>query len=278
MAVYGRDDPALFERALASVFSNTLEPDQFVLVVDGPVPAELERVVAPLAGRSRCEVLRLPTNEGLANALNAGLERVRTEWIVRADADDLNLPHRFATLAQAAAADPSLAVVGSAILEVDPDGSALSIRRPPLSHADILSRLPVRNPFNHMAVAYRTQAVRAVGGYPGVHLMEDYALWCRLAHAGAHMRNLPEVLVHATTGAEMYRRRGGRRYIRSEFAMQRTMVDLGLKGQSTAWAHGLARSLVFALPGWVRGLFYRHFLRARADSASSDRAIRPGGA
>lgn len=274
MAVYARDDPGLFERALASVFSNTLAPDQFVLVVDGPVPADLERVIAPLASRPACQVLRLATNQGLANALNAGLERVRTAWTVRADADDFNLPQRFATLAQAAATDPSLAVVGSAILEVDPDGSALSIRRPPLSQADILSRLPLRNPFNHMAVAYRTQSVRAVGGYPGVHLMEDYALWCRLARAGARMRNLPEVLVQATTGADMYKRRGGWRYIRSEFAMQRTMVGLGLKAPGSAWMHGLARSLVFALPGWARGILYRRFLRTGAGTAPEAARVR----
>lgn len=275
MAVYARDDPGLFEQALASVFSNTLEPGQFVLVVDGPVPADLESVIASLAGRPACEVLRLERNQGLAKALNAGLERVRMGWTVRADADDINLPNRFAALAQAVAADPSLAVLGSAILEVDPDGTALSIRRPPLSQADIVSRLPLRNPFNHMAVAYRTQSVRAVGGYPSIHLMEDYALWCRLARAGAQMRNLPEVLVHATTGAEMYRRRGGWRYIRSEFAMQQTMVEMGIKGRARSWVHGAMRSIVFAMPGWARGIVYRRLLRARADAPASAQAIRP---
>lgn len=264
MAVYARDEPALFERALASVLDNTLLPDQFVLVVDGPVPAALEQVIGALAQRPTCEVMRLEDNVGLALALNAGLQRVRTEWTVRADADDLNLPHRFAALARCVAEHPNVSVLGSAILEVDRDGSALSVRRPPLSHADIQARLPLRNPFNHMAVAYRTMAVRAVGGYPPVHLMEDYALWCTLACDGVGMMNLPEVLVHATTGADMYRRRGGWRYIRSEFAMQRAMVSLGLKRPASACLHGLARGLVFALPGWARGILYRRLLRTGA--------------
>ena len=264
MAVYAKDNPALFRQAVISVLGNTLQPQQFVLVVDGPVPAELEQVIQGVFERKGGEVSRLPENRGLAHALNTGLERVRTAWTVRADADDINLPERFATLARAARREASATVLGSAILEVDRAGTPLSIRRPPLSHEEIMRQLPLRNPFNHMAVAYHTRTVLEQGGYPPVHLKEDYALWCRLARAGARFANLPQVLVHATTGADMIRRRGGWKYIRSEIEMQRLMVQQGLKGPLAAGLHGLARSSVFALPGWARSLVYRRFLRTRA--------------
>jgi hypothetical protein len=47
MAVYGKDDPKLFTKALASVFDNDLKPDHMVLVVDGPVHGAIDlRVMA----------------------------------------------------------------------------------------------------------------------------------------------------------------------------------------------------------------------------------------
>lgn len=262
MAVYGRDDAELFERALDSVWHNTLTPDQFVLVVDGPVPPALDALITAQAQRPQVQVLRLAQNQGLAKALNAGLACVRQDWTVRADADDRNGPERFARLAAEVRRDPQLDMLGSAIQEVDREQRPLALRRTPLTHDEIIRWLPYRNPFNHMAVAYRTAAVRDAGGYPAVHLKEDYALWCLLATRGAHFGNLDEVLVQATAGLEMYRRRGGWRYIRSEAQMQRLMVSLGLKGCALALAHGLARSAVFALPAAARGKVYRRLLRS----------------
>jgi len=262
MAVYARDDATLFARAVTSVFANTLPPAQFVLVVDGPVPEAIEAVIRPHEADGRIEVVRLARNVGLAHALNAGLERVTHAWVVRADADDANLPARFELQARATRDDPRLDIVGGAIREVDREGAPIAVRRTPSDHEAIVHQLPSRNPINHPAVAYRAEVARRVGGYPIVHLKEDYALWCLFAKAGARFRNLEDVLVLATAGRDMYRRRGGWRYIASEMEMQKLMVTLGLKPLSKALAHGLARSAVFALPGWARGLVYRRFLRS----------------
>ena len=96
MAVYRSDDLGLFERAVKSVYANTVRPDAFVLVVDGPVPEALHNAIMHQQAKYGLEVLYLPTNVGLARALNAGLMRVHTKWVVRADADDYNVRDRFA--------------------------------------------------------------------------------------------------------------------------------------------------------------------------------------
>lgn len=262
MAVYQGDDARLFNNALISVFENTLQPDQFVLVVDGFIPESIENVIGAYRTCGRLEVVRLASNQGLARALNAGIERVRFEWIVRADADDANLPDRFENQAAAAIADSRLDVIGGSLQEVEIDGTPIAIRRTPLFHEAIVKRLPSRNPINHPAVAYRTALVKKVGGYPQVYLKEDYALWCLFARAGARFRNLDQILVLATAGLALYRRRGGWRYIRSEIDIQALMIDLGLKSRTVGIAHGAARGLVFALPGWVRGIIYRYLLRS----------------
>ena len=263
MAVYFRDDPRLLEVAVDSVFANTLQPTQFVLVSDGPLSPELRLRLQQLQERhlGRIEVLRLQNNMGLAHALNAGLNYIKTPWIVRADADDFNLPHRFATLAELLASRPQLVLVSSAILEVDATGRSIAIRRVPASEEEIRQFVKSRNPFNHMAVAYRREAVLACGGYPNVHLKEDYALWCRMLASHTRVANTAEVLVHASAGHDMYRRRGGWKYAKAEWDLQIVMVSCGLKTRARALLDGLLRAAVFLAPAGLRGKVYEVLLR-----------------
>lgn len=261
MAVYGKDDPKLFARALASVFHNDLKPDHMVLVVDGPVPGALDRRVMAAGTDYAVEIIRLAKNESLATALNAGLAHIRTAWIVRADADDYNMPQRFRRLAELIRLNPELDLTGSAVLELERDGSPVAIRQMPSQHDDILRFIRRRNPFNHMTVACRRSLVEVCGGYPDIYCREDYALWAKMVKAGARCENLPEVLVHATAGKDMYRRRGGLRYVLAERDIQKFMVRLGLKSQLQGLLDGVARSSVFIAPVFLRRIIYETMLR-----------------
>jgi glycosyltransferase involved in cell wall biosynthesis len=265
MSVYARDSPELFRRALASSLDAPQRPEAAVLVVDGPVGAGLEAVIAAVEERPGVTLVRLPRNVGLAAALNAGLERVDTAWVLRADADDVNAADRFERQARFANEHPDVALFGGAIAEVDPtDGKVIAHRTVPLGHEEIRRRCATRNPFNHMTVAFRTEPVRAVGGYPLLHLREDYGLWALLLQQGVKTGNLSDVLVMATTGRDMYRRRGGWRYATGEWALQAHLVRCGLKAWPAACVHGALRSLVFLMPAALRGWVYERTLRQRA--------------
>jgi cellulose synthase/poly-beta-1,6-N-acetylglucosamine synthase-like glycosyltransferase len=261
MAVYCKDDPALFQKAVASVFDNDLQPDKLVLVVDGPIQSALDQQVTAVRSKYAVEVIRLATNKGLATALNVGLAHIQTAWMVRADADDYNLPQRFRRLAELVRSDPELDLAGSAILELERDGNPVAIREMPSKHDEILRFLRRRNPFNHMTIACRRSLVKTCGGYPDIYFREDYALWAKMVIAGARCANLPEVLVHATAGRDMYRRRGGLRYVLSERDIQILLVRLGLKSQMRGLIDGVVRSSVFIAPVFLRRLIYEMVLR-----------------
>jgi glycosyltransferase involved in cell wall biosynthesis len=263
MPVYQGNDAKLFERAVRSVFANTLRPDAFLLVVDGPVSSGLAATIASLETEFKLDVLRLPENQGLAGGPNAGLARVETEWVVRADADDFNLPERFERLARTVTGPAAPDLLGSAILEVERDGQVQALRRTPLTHKDIVRYARYRNPFNHMTVAFRRDLARRCGGYPQIHLKEDYALWASMLREGAVTLNLAEVLVHVTAGRDMYRRRGGLRYAHAEIELQRHLVRCRLKDPFSATLHGLLRGAVFMLPTDLRGWIYLRLLRNR---------------
>jgi hypothetical protein len=78
---------------------------------------------------------------------------------------------------------------------------------------------------------------------------------------GARARNSPEVLVIATAGRDMYRRRGGRRYALGEIALQRILIRCGLKSLPSAALDGFVRAAVFVLPARIRAFIYENFLR-----------------
>lgn len=268
MAVYAKDDPPLFRRALQSVFDNSLLPDEVWVVVDGPVPLGLEIVLGQFkqdAPVQMMHVLRLPVNQGLAHALNEGVAAISLPWIVRADADDINLPYRFERQAALLQQMPELDLQSAPILEVTKDGAPIALRAVPLTEPEIRLFARYRSPFNHMSVAFRREMVMAVGGYPLVHLKEDYALWCRLLATGARVANSSEVLVHATAGVEMYRRRGGWKYAVAEWNMQHILVECRLKNRWQAIRDGVLRSAIFLMPSSIRGWLYLHKLRAKAS-------------
>ena len=263
MALYFRDDSELFEMAVDSVFANTLSPDKFLIVVDGPLTENLENMLETLNNRyaNRFDLLRIPKNIGLAHALNLGINHIDLPWIVRADSDDFNLPNRFLKLASLLSIDSTLELIGSSILEVEPSGKPVAVREVPESEADIREFVKTRNPFNHMSVAYRRETVIECGGYPNVYLKEDYALWCRILAKNIHVANTSAILVHATAGNDMYKRRGGWSYAKAEWHMQKELVSCHLKSIPKAFVDGILRGMVFLGPVWFRGWIYERFLR-----------------
>ncbi|APC05325.1 hypothetical protein AOC10_01665 [Polynucleobacter asymbioticus] len=262
MALYHGDKPGLFEEAINSVFANSLLPDQCLVVVDGQITGVLKELTEKIKTQfPRVEFIRLPENKGLANALNMGIECVKTHWIVRADADDINLPERFEVLASTISENPNIQLLGSAILEVDQEKIPLAIREVPCTENEIRQYIKRRNPFNHMSVAYTTEVVKNCGGYPEIFLKEDYGLWAILLSQQVHMMNIKTVLVHATAGMDMFKRRGGWRYAKSEWAMQLLLVRCGLKGITSALMDGCIRATFFLLPSNLRGYLYLRALR-----------------
>lgn len=259
MAVYRRDKPDLFEKAVQSIFSNTLKPNDFILVVDGAVGADLARIILNAQNSFPIRIFWLAENQGLANALNVGLNHVRTEWVLRADADDYNLPYRFER--QLVFMKEGFDLFGSAIVEVDKDGHYLGYRVTPCNASDIRLFSKLRNPFNHMTVGFRADFAKRCGGYPNIHLKEDYGLWASMMMNGASVANSPDVLVEATAGRDMYMRRGGWKYAKAEINLQMHLVKCNIKSLFPAITHGVLRAVFFLVPGVVRGFVYEKILR-----------------
>ena len=264
MSVYAKDRPAWVRQALDSVLSNTTKPTEVVVVIDGPVSADLQVVLDEFSSKfQQIKLYPLQKNGGLGPALAYGLQQCSNELVARMDADDISLPDRFEKQLAYFTAHPDTAVLGGQIQEIDGETlQPVAIRTVPQTDAEIKRFLKTRCPFNHMTVMFKKLAVLAVGNYTPFHLMEDYYLWARLAAKGYQMANLPDIVLHARVDAALYGRRGGWKYFKSNYAISNKLCELNLISWPIhAFNTGVRFGVQVLMPNSMRSYFYRKALR-----------------
>lgn len=273
MSVYINDKPEYVDRAVQSVTKlQTLKPDEIVLVVDGPVSHKVSELIDSFekSEEYNFNVLRLAENKGLGNALRIGLEASTHEIVARMDSDDVSLPDRFEKQISYLENHPGCDIVGGQISEfVDEESNIIGERNVPCKNDDILTCLKWRNPFNHMSVMMLRSRVMAVGNYIDLYLNEDYFLWIRMAEAGYHFANLPDISVNVRVGKEMYARRGGWKYLKSQERLQRYMLQHKLIGLPRYLLNVAGRfTIQVAMPDSLRGWIYQKFFRKQQKPRS----------
>jgi GT2 family glycosyltransferase len=265
LAVYGGDDPGFLREAFtSSVQDQTRRPDQVVLVQDGPVPDALAETIAELVATSpvRVDHVALEDNVGLGPALDRGLAACDHEIVARMDADDISLPTRFEK--EVPVVEAGADIVGSGLWEFGTTAADVVGRRtPPVDPEEIRRVIRFRDPFNHPTVVYRRSAVQAAGGYTDLALMEDYLLFARMVDSGARPANLAEPLVRYRVGAGAYARRGGRQLLRSELALQRRFLQLGITTRTEYLRNVAVRGGYRLVPERARRLAYRALIANR---------------
>lgn len=266
MCVWRGDDPAWFRTSVESLLANSRLPNEIVIVVDGPVPEELDSVIAEYEKNPLFVIVRLPENRGHGEARRAGLAACQNDLVAVMDADDIASPDRFAKQLPCFEEDPSLSVVGAQITEFIGTPDNIVARRTVFEKdGDIKRDMKKRCPINMMTVVFRKSDVERAGGFIDWHCEEDYYLWLRMAEAGMRFKNLPDAVVNARVGAEMYSRRGGRAYYESEKKLQKYMLDKKIITRTRYLVNVGKRFIVQRLlPNRLRGWVFRHFARKGA--------------
>ena len=263
MCVYGKDNPEHFKIAVDSILNQTTEPDEVVLVVDGPVPGELDAIISAYEENEKFNVIRLPENVGHGEARRIGLKSCKNELVALMDADDISLPRRFEEQLEAFRKDEELVIVGSHISEfIGEESNIVSYRRVSLTDEEIKVDMKKRCPMNQVTVMFRRSAVEKVGGYIDWYCEEDYYLWLRLMLDGAKFANCDSVLVNVRTGEGMYSRRGGVPYFVSEAKLQGYMLKNKVIGIPD-YVINVAKRLIVQvlLPNKIRGFVFKKFAR-----------------
>jgi len=269
MCAYAGDSPKNFDRALRSIWNEqTVKPRQIVLVVDGPIRADLDSVIrqAEIELDGVMHVTRLLSNLGHGRARQAGLAKCSENWVAVMDADDIAVPERLEILTSVIEKEPDISVIGSALAEFKEVGDELieiGNRFYPESHTEIIAQLPWRSPIAQPTVAFRKDAVVKVGGYQHWYNNEDYYLWVRLAEAGYQFRNVPTITIRFRVSDATFKRRSGLKYWLSEARLQLYIYRSSVSGGIRPLIVGVLGRLFVQviLPNSLRTKFYSNFLR-----------------
>lgn len=266
LSVYCKESPDCLSEALESIVCQSLKPDEVVLVEDGPLPPELHAVIRQFGERyGLLKSVVNPTNLGLGLALARGVEQCSHEYVARMDTDDISLPDRFEKQVRFLDEHADVSVVGGDIAEFSgTKDHIVGVRSCPADHDDIVAYMKRRCPLNHVAVMFRRSAVLAAGNYRHCLYNEDYFLWIRMHEKGLKFANLNDCLVWVRVGEEMYKRRGGKTYYRSEAAVQRYMREKRIISRPRYLTNlGIRFVVQRVLPNSLRSLLFRKLMRSR---------------
>ncbi|HGO8262488.1 TPA: glycosyltransferase family 2 protein [Neisseria meningitidis] len=196
-----------FAQSLAAVVNQTWRNLEILIVDDGSTdgtPA-ISRRFQEQDGRIR--IISNPRNLGFIASLNIGLDELAKsggEYIVRTDADDIAAPDWIEKIVGEMEKDADIAAMGSylEILAEENNKSVLAaiarngeIWKNPLTHQEITSAFPFRNPIHNNTMIMRRSVID--GGLrfnPAYIHAEDYKFWYDVSKLG-RLANYPEALV-----------------------------------------------------------------------------------
>jgi len=183
--------------AIESILGQTYKDFELIMINDGSTDSSLSIMEKYSLTDHRIRLASREKTKGVAVSLNEGLAMARGEYIARMDADDISLPQRFEKQVVFLEGHPDIAVVGSSVLVVDPEGLPIAPRILPPTHEEIdrgLMRYLIERRMYHPTMMMRRSVVSTIGGYRKEFAAEDYDLLLRLVEI-CKLANLPEVLL-----------------------------------------------------------------------------------
>ena len=267
MSVYINEKPFFFKEALDSICNQTLLPDEIVLVQDGPLTSDLEKVIDDFVLKfiNKVKIISLPENKGLGNALSIGVLECSNDLIARMDTDDICAFNRFEKQIDFLIKNPNIDLLGTNIEEFNVfPGDLNKLRVLPKNGQKLIKFSKYRNPINHPTIMFRKEKVIAVGNYQSdILLFEDYSLFIRMIRNNAKLYNIQESLLYfrVGTGIETIRRRSGFHYLKKEWKFSLFSLKIG-HINIFEWLFYILTKLPFRmLPSSVVLFVYNKFLR-----------------
>lgn len=259
MSVYENDEAENFEIAVNSILKQTYLPSEIILIVDGPVPNDIEVLISKYEKKSIFKVCKFQYNSGLGNVLRFGCNEAKYPIIARMDSDDIAEPTRFEKQIKYLMSNPGCDVVGtygkkfSNCVNTKKFSSKL-----PITDAEIKKYMKKRCPFNHMTVMMKKSTLMKSGNYQNLYLAEDYFLWIRMYLNGAVFHNIPEVLTNIRTDKLTFLRRHGLKYFKSVASLLKLMRKNKLISFWGYYKSILVRFVYHVLiPAKLKHIFYK---------------------
>lgn len=178
--------------AVESIFRQTFADWRFVIINDGSTDDSrtyLESLQDP-----RIDLIH-QQKQGLAAALNRGIEHCHTDLVARLDSDDVALPDRLAKQVAFMNDHPEVGLVGTQFNRLGRVRAGFPSKLP-CDHATIMDALlDGQHAMCHPTIVCRTDLLRRIGGYWQHPIAQDWDMYLKMGEH-AQLANLDEVLVN----------------------------------------------------------------------------------
>ena len=174
---------AFIDATIASILAQTYRDFELIVVDDASSDATVERVAA--FGDPRIRVIRNPTNIGVANTRNVGVDAASGEYLAMNDHDDLSLPTRLERQVEFLDERRDVLLAATGIYSLR-DRKRTAEEMPPSAHHVLRWRLMTHSPVCHSSICVRLAEMRraALRYDPSCDFGDDFDLYHRTADAG----------------------------------------------------------------------------------------------
>lgn len=268
MSVYGKEKPEYLKCSINSMLNQTIAPDDFVLVEDGPLTEELYKVIATFAMENPglFNIVTLTENQGLGPALRLGVTKCKNELIARMDSDDYSKANRIEEQLKIFGRFPDYSLVGSNVYEFEYDvNTPILYSIVPETHEEILKFSKKRCPFKHPSLLYKKSAIMNAGNYANCRLFEDYDLYIRLLKNNCKCYNIQVPLVCLRIGNDFYKRRGGLTYLIFMLKFKNKQLQDGYFNLFDYLVSTIPHIIVCLSPNFIRNYIYKKLLRKKVE-------------
>lgn len=257
ISIYYKENPDWFREALDSVFAQTVQPSEIVLVEDGPLTPELYAVIDEYSKLHPIfNIVKNEKNLGLGLALQKGVLACNNEIIARMDTDDVLPKERFEK--QLAKISEGYDVVSCWSLYYEGSvENVIAVKHRPEKHEDIVKLAHRRSPVCHAACFMRKSAVIDSGNYLHKQYYEDYHLWIRMILKGYKFYNIQESLYYVRTSMNQVGRRGGLSYLKNEIKIFKEFKSMGFYTTRDVLVNSALRAVARLSPRAFRSSLFK---------------------
>lgn len=227
ISTYKKDNPTWLREALNSIFSQTLLPNEIVLVKDGPLTSDLDHIIDEFSQKHPIfKIVINETNLGLGLALQRGVLACNNELIARMDSDDISYPDRFEKQIPLMQKGYDVVSSWSIFFEGNTD-NVIACKKRPEHHHDIKKLAKRKSPICHACSILRKSKVIEAGNYRNRLYYEDYDLWVRMFMTDAVFYNLQDYIYYVRSSKDQFGRRGGLSYLKTEIKVHWDFMKMG---------------------------------------------------
>lgn len=268
MSIYFGERGSYLKQSLDSILRQTVLPAEIVLVKDGPLNTELDKIICKYKTvfykkKIFFHTFQLKKNCGLGIALNYGLKNCKYNLVARMDTDDICLEKRFEKQLDFMLKNINISVVGSDVSEFSENSLNIYYKKMPQKNFYKFSKL--RNPLSHPSVMFKKEDIFFVGNYQPCANFEDFYLWIRLIKNGFKIANISTPLVRMRATSEQYSRRRGWSYVKDTVNFSRKAYSIEFFGKKDMLRFICIRVVTSVIPKSILVYLYKHKLRKRSN-------------